>query len=57
MDSFVAKKIFLTKGVGRHKEKQWEMSGKIVKTMNMTKSAIGKEGIWTTVVAAAVFAE
>ncbi|NLI09759.1 MAG: arginine decarboxylase, pyruvoyl-dependent [Elusimicrobia bacterium] len=39
------------------KEKQWEMSGKIVKTMNMTQSAIGKEGVWTTVVAAAVFAE
>jgi arginine decarboxylase len=39
------------------KEMQWEMSGKIVKTMNITQSAIGKSGIWTTVLAAAVFVE
>ena len=37
------------------KEEVWEMSGKIVRTMNMTQSAIGREGIWTTVVSAAVF--
>ncbi|NLH40111.1 MAG: arginine decarboxylase, pyruvoyl-dependent [Elusimicrobia bacterium] len=39
------------------KEKQWEMSGKIVKTVNITQSAIGKSGLWTTVVSAAVFVE
>ena len=38
------------------KEEVWEMSGKIVRTLNMTQSAIGRENIWTTVVAAAVFA-
>ncbi len=33
----------------------WKMSGKIVRTTNITQSAIvGKEGNWTTVVAAAV---
>jgi len=37
------------------KEEVWEMSGKIVRTTNMTQSAIGREGLWTTVVAAAVF--
>ena len=37
------------------KEEVWEMSGKIVRTMNMTQSAIGREGVWTTVVSAAVF--
>lgn len=39
------------------KEQVWEMSGKIVKTMNITQSAIGKQGYWTTVIAAAVFVE
>ncbi len=34
----------------------WKMSGKIVRTRNMTQSAIvGKRGWWTTVIAAAVF--
>jgi len=37
------------------KEEIWEMSGKIVKTTNITQSAIGEKDIWTTVVAAAVF--
>lgn len=32
----------------------WEMSGRIVRTMNTTQSAIGKEGLWTSVVSAAV---
>ena len=33
----------------------WKISGEIVKTMNVTQSAIGdKSGLWTTVVAAAV---
>jgi arginine decarboxylase len=33
----------------------WKISGKIVRTMNITKSAIGdKRGLWTTVIAAVV---
>jgi len=37
------------------KKEIWKMSGKIVKTTNVTQSAIGQTGMWTTVVAAAVF--
>lgn len=37
------------------KEEVWEMSGKIVRTMNITQSAIGRADIWTTVISAAVF--
>ena len=34
----------------------WKMGGRIVRTRNVTQSAIGRQnGIWTTVVAAAVF--
>ncbi|GIW39537.1 MAG: putative pyruvoyl-dependent arginine decarboxylase [Candidatus Binatia bacterium] len=36
----------------------WRLSDKIVTTRNITQSAIGdKDGLWTSVVAAAVFAE
>ena len=38
------------------REQLYKMSGKIVKTMNITQSAIGnKDGLWTTVIAAGVF--
>lgn len=38
------------------REQQYKMSGKIVKSFNITQSAEGdKTGIWTTVVAVAVF--
>ncbi|MEK9152700.1 MAG: arginine decarboxylase, pyruvoyl-dependent [Patescibacteria group bacterium] len=38
------------------REKLYKASGKIIRTSNMTQSAIGdKNGLWTTVVAAAVF--
>jgi arginine decarboxylase len=38
------------------KEELWKISGKFVKTTNITQSAIGgPKGIWTTVLAAAVF--
>jgi len=38
------------------RENYFKMSGKIVRTFNITQSAIGnKEGLWTTVFAAAVF--
>lgn len=37
------------------REKQYKMSGKIVKTYNVTQSAEGhKDGIWTTVLACAI---
>lgn len=37
------------------REKQYKMSGKIVKTYNITQSAEGdKNGLWTTVLAAAI---
>ncbi len=40
------------------REQLFKMSGKIVRTSNITQSAIGnKEGLWTTVFAAAVFVE
>src|SRR3989344_6030903 len=38
------------------REQVFKASGKIIKTSNITQSAIGhKDGIWTTVLAAAVF--
>ena len=38
------------------KEEQWKLSGKIYKTQNFTQSAEGhKDGMWTTVLSAAVF--
>jgi arginine decarboxylase len=38
------------------REQIYKMSGKIIRTTNITQSAIGnKDGLWTTVVAAAVF--
>ncbi len=33
----------------------WRISGLIVKTTNITQSAVGRAGIWTTVIAGAVF--
>jgi len=38
------------------KKEIWRMSNRIVKTTNITQSAVGdKNGLWTTVIAAAVF--
>ncbi|MBU0574602.1 MAG: arginine decarboxylase, pyruvoyl-dependent [Candidatus Margulisiibacteriota bacterium] len=36
------------------RQEQWKLSDKIVKTTNITQSAIGQRGLWTTVLAAAV---
>lgn len=33
---------------------QWRLSDQIVKTRNITQTSIGKSGLWTTVVAAAI---
>ncbi len=39
-----------------NKREIWKISGKIVKTTNVTQSAIGDQrGVWTTVIAGAVF--
>lgn len=32
----------------------WKLSGDIVKTRNITQASIGRKGLWTTVIAAAV---
>jgi len=38
------------------REQLYKMSGKIIRTTNMTQSALGnKDGLWTTVLSAAVF--
>jgi arginine decarboxylase len=38
------------------KKEVYRLSNKIVRTMNMTQSAVGdKRGLWTTVIAAAIF--
>lgn len=39
------------------REQIYKMSGKIVKTRNITQSAEGRTDIWTTVIASAVFVE
>jgi len=40
------------------REQIYKMSGKIIRTTNITQSAVGnKDGLWTTVVAAAVFVD
>lgn len=39
------------------REKLYKSSGKIIRTRNITQSAEGKGGIWTTVLAAAVFSK
>ncbi|MFH1684606.1 MAG: arginine decarboxylase, pyruvoyl-dependent [Candidatus Margulisiibacteriota bacterium] len=36
------------------RQEQWKLSDAFVKTANITQSAIGQRGVWTTVVAAAV---
>ena len=37
-----------------NKRELWKISDRIVKTRSMTQSAVGRKGVWTTVVAAAV---
>jgi arginine decarboxylase len=40
------------------REQTYKMGGKIIRTTNITQSAIGnKDGLWTTVIAAAVFVD
>jgi arginine decarboxylase len=37
------------------REQVFKASGKIIKTTNITQSAVAQKGVWTTVVSAAVF--
>ncbi len=37
------------------RKQAWKISGKIVRTTNMTQTALVKEGLWSTVFAAAIF--
>lgn len=37
------------------RKQEWKIAGQIVRTTNITQTAFGKEGLWTTTVAAAVF--
>ncbi len=49
---------FDSDAVWDEREQIYKMSGKIIRTTNLTQSAIGnKDGLWTTVVAAAVFVD
>lgn len=61
-EDLAATMLATTLGVEFHPDKDWnerediyKMSGKIVKTFNITQSAQGdKNGLWTTVIAAAI---
>jgi arginine decarboxylase len=37
------------------RKEEWKIGKQIVRTTNITQTAIGKEGLWTTVIAASVF--
>ncbi len=61
-EDLAASMLATTLGIEFDPEKSWDereqlykMSGKIVKTRNITQSAEGRGGIWTSVVALAVF--
>lgn len=65
VEDLAATMLATTLGVEFDPAKAWDereaiykMSGKIVRTANVTQSALGnKDGLWTTVIAAAVFCE
>lgn len=61
-EDLAATMLATTLGIEFDADKAWDekkqvfrMSGKIVKTSSVTQTARGKQGVWTTVVAAAVF--
>jgi arginine decarboxylase len=63
-EDLAASMLATTLGIEFDSEKGWDereqmykLSGKIVRTRNITQSAEGKAGLWTTVIAAAVFVE
>jgi arginine decarboxylase len=61
-EDLAAQMLATTLGVGfdpniawKEREQVFKMAGKIVRTLNITQSAIGKPNRWTTVIALAVF--
>jgi len=61
-EDLAATMLATTLGIEFESEKSWDereqiykTSGKIIKTRNITQSAEGKDDMWTTVIAAAVF--
>ena len=54
LGSILGLDIDLDKAWDERKE-QWKIAGHIVRTTNATQTAMGKENLWTTVLAAAVF--
>lgn len=54
LGSILGLELDLDKAWDERKE-QWKIAGHIVRTSNVTQTAMGKDGLWTTVVAAAVF--
>ena len=62
-EELAAEMLATTLNVGFDPDKSWDekkevyrMSSKIVRTMNVTQSAVGdKRGLWTTVIASAIF--
>ncbi|MBU2523062.1 MAG: arginine decarboxylase, pyruvoyl-dependent [Nanoarchaeota archaeon] len=61
-EDMAATMLATTLGIEFESEKSWDereqlykSSGKIIKTRNITQSAEGRDGMWTTVIAAAVF--
>jgi arginine decarboxylase len=54
LGSILGLDIDLDKAWDRRKE-LWKIAGHIVRTTEITQTAMGKEGLWTTVVSAAVF--
>jgi arginine decarboxylase len=54
LGSILGLDIDLDKAWDERKE-QWKIAGHIVRTSNVTQTAMGRDGLWSTVVAAAVF--
>jgi arginine decarboxylase len=54
LGSILGLDIDLEKAWDQRKE-QWKIAGHIVRTSNVTQTAMGRDGVWTTVVAAGVF--
>jgi arginine decarboxylase len=61
-EDLAASMLATTLGLEFDPEKSWDerkqeyiASGKIIRTRNITQSAIGHDGLWTTTIAAAVF--
>jgi len=54
LGSILGLDIDLDKAWDERKE-QWKIAGHIVRTSNVTQTAMGRDGVWTTVVSAGVF--